>query len=652
MILSDIWHPSPLARLAICLSLGIVSAHWYCGFLIIGLLLSLSMMLFSRKKLSNSILLMSSFFFLGVVIKQQDEQVIPSFPQRPTEDTIMAELRSSGTERFGKLQFEAFILRSNHEILERNKVQVILDSNSSFHLGDVIIAHGKWYPFKGAGKKSDFDYSHYMQSQGIFSRFFVDSVQCLKNSSRLIDYPRKIQSVLLSKIIVDPDIRGLLAALLVGWKQELSKATKHSFQASGVIHILAVSGLHVGLIMLVLQRLSYFLKHSLHGRIVQFILILSGLWIYAFLTGGGASVLRAACMFSFLSLSILIGRKRNSFNLLGASAIFLLFFNPALLFQAGFQLSYLAVSGLLLYRAQSYRQEPLPKLIKYFKEGIITSVVAQIWTSPVSLRLFGVFPTYFIIGNLIILPIGITLLYLGLSALALSPIPVIGDLFMNVCGILGHWMICLSQLIAELPYALIPIPTYHYAYTLGFIWLLVFLRECIRKNIFYLLVAVTPIVLLSVYSSYFKVNKKQVLSFNREKDNLFIESPADQINHMVSFGRCTESPEEYIKKWNTDELSLEYLETPNANLVILYKWKPPFKEALLDCDVLVLAGPMPRKDNTTWLLNSFSPELVLLHPGYYRPKSQKWRQYLAEKQSELITHEIKDGWLSLELLSR
>jgi hypothetical protein len=187
---------------------------------------------------------------------------------------------------------------------------------------------------------------------------------------------------------------------------------------------------------------------------------------------------------------------------------------------------------------------------------------------------------------------------------------------------------------------------------LAFIWLLVFLRESIRKNCFYLVLALTPLAILNIFSTHFESGSSKALTFNRIKKELYIESSLDQFNHEVLFGRCTSSPEKNIQKWMSDRISLEYLKSAHGGIVVLYDWQDVNSKARLDCDVLVLAGPMPEADRAEQFLKIFSPELLILHPGYYRSKSQKWREYLIRTEASILIHEARDGWLSLAKLSR
>jgi len=194
-----------------------------------------------------------------------------------------------------------------------------------------------------------------------------------------------------------------------------------------MIHILAVSGLHVGIVMLLLQQLTYVLRNS-KFKMLRLLLIVSGIWSFAILTGASPSVLRAATMFSFLQLGNSLGKKNQSTTAVLFSAMLLLLTDPMMLYQIGFQMSYLAVIAILWIQPWLshfiYPKYYLTKLIW----GIITvSISAQLGVLPLSLYYFHQFPSLFLISNTVVLPFLGTLLIGGIVIVGLSVVDILPE---------------------------------------------------------------------------------------------------------------------------------------------------------------------------------------------------------------------------------
>ena len=226
---------------------------------------------------------------------------------------------------------------------------------------------------------------------------------------------------------------AVLEALTLGYKSDLDPATITSFQKSGAMHILAVSGLHTGIIMLITNFLLQFLDHSHKTRFIKCILIILILWIFAAITGFSASVCRSALMFSMMTMSQILDRSSSTYNTLATSAFILLIFNPLLIFNVGFGLSYLAV--LAIISTMPFVKKTLPKfdpvhdthwihtkkwLIRYFLGIVFVSIAAQLGTSILSIRTFNLFPTYFLLTNIIVIPLSYFIMVTSIILLAVS----------------------------------------------------------------------------------------------------------------------------------------------------------------------------------------------------------------------------------------
>jgi len=248
---------------------------------------------------------------------------------------------------------------------------------------------------------------------------------------------------------------AVASALILGYKDSIDAQLKSAYSSAGAMHVLAVSGLHVGVIFLIFSQLLSFLEKIKHGAILKGILLIIILWLYALLTGLSPSVMRAATMFSFIVAAKMTNRHSSFFNTLAASALVLLIYNPLLIMEVGFQLSYMAVIGIVIIQPWINGwftiRYWLPRKIW---EITAVSIAAQIATFPLGLLYFHQFPNYFMLSNLIVIPLAIGILYLGILTLSLSFIPIVGEYLALALNYIIQFLNYSVSLIDALPYSL------------------------------------------------------------------------------------------------------------------------------------------------------------------------------------------------------
>lgn len=222
---------------------------------------------------------------------------------------------------------------------------------------------------------------------------------------------------------------GLVNAMILGVRDDLDTELYRAYSAAGAVHILSVSGLHVGILFTVLTFLLSFLIRRPHGKLLMAGIQLLILWFYALVTGFSPPVLRSAAMFTMLIIANASGRQQQLANTLGASAFFILCFDPYALFSAGFQLSYLAVAGIGAWQSSLYQSVTFRnKWVNRLWELTAVALVAQLITFPLGVFYFHQFPTYFLLANPIVIVMSELLLPLAMAALAFSWVPYINDL--------------------------------------------------------------------------------------------------------------------------------------------------------------------------------------------------------------------------------
>ncbi len=308
---------------------------------------------------------------------------------------------------------------------QRIKVSIV---GNDYHLriGDVIAIYSRIQRIENL-PNSDFDYESFMSRQGIIYECNVDKGEysLLKHNDNLAYRAdcvkrRIIQLIRLSGI--QSSSADLAIVFCTGDRRYMANEAKQAFSDSGVAHILAVSGLHIGIIICILSLLFYPMSHP-RFRIFKSVLMLTGIWGYVFFTGLPTSAIRAAIMATFVIAAKDLLQKHSSVNAFAASAFFILLFSPEALFDVGFQLSFLSVLGILLWSAQIASITPAKnKILRYLLASISVTVAAQLATAPTVIHYFQSFPTGFFIANIFIIPVLPVFFFATIIAIALAAI--------------------------------------------------------------------------------------------------------------------------------------------------------------------------------------------------------------------------------------
>lgn len=294
--------------------------------------------------------------------------------------------------------------------------------------GSQIIVASNLTPIINAGNPGGFNYARYCSFQNIHYQAFLNdkdfSILTTKNTNKfdelIITAKTKVLSVL-KNYIQQPNELSIAEALLIGYRDDLDRDLVQSYSNTGVVHIIAISGLHLGMIYGLLIFLLKPLSRFRWNKLIKPIVILLVLWGFSFIAGAAPSILRSAVMFSFLAVGEAIGKRTNMYNSLAASAFLLLLINPFNLWDVGFQLSYTAVLSIVVFQKHINRWFYFKqKLLKNFWSLNAVTLSAQILTLPVVLYHFHQFPTLFLFTNLFAVPFSGLILYMELLLLVVS----------------------------------------------------------------------------------------------------------------------------------------------------------------------------------------------------------------------------------------
>lgn len=340
-------------------------------------------------------------------------------------------------------------------------VRFYVKGNKIPKLDDVVEVKTEVIPTENKGNPGEFDLKTYWKTKGICGMFFMESqdYHVLKTvpCSYLTKSIREAQQLcldILAKHLTGQEL-GIAQALILGDKSMLDNEIRSAFTATGSMHVLAVSGLHIGLIIQLLLALiklgARWIKRS-----TALLLVILLLWFYALMTGFSPSVIRAVFMFSVLTWTQWKGLQTSSINSLFFTAFIIVLWKPMYFFDIGFQLSYLAMLGIFLFYPEiAGIWKPENKMLYYLWEGTAIGFAAQVATTPLTLFYFHQFPNYFAIANLGLMGLSSVVLGAGIFILVTHKVPLIGKINGLILLYSVYWMFRLIQWIETWPGAIV-----------------------------------------------------------------------------------------------------------------------------------------------------------------------------------------------------
>lgn len=418
-----------------------------------------------------------------------------------------------------------YVINNNNKVHVTGKLIVYFsrDSVNSFlQYGDKILIKKKLQEIRNSGNPETFNYRRYAAFQNIHHTVFLKSSDYILLKEKDIDPFRKfiyssrefIVTGLQKYLSKDQKIYGIAEALIIGIKQDLDKDLVQAYSNTGVVHIIAISGLHLGLIYFVLfwllNRISFLNKMIF----IKVTIVLGSLWLFAILTGSSASVLRSAVMFSFILVGNSYFKSSSIYNALTLSAFILLCYNPYFLWDVGFQLSYLAVIGIV------WLQRPIYLLLflknkfadKIWNMAAVT-IAAQVAAFPICIYYFHQFPVYFLFANLVAVPLSTVILFAEILLLFFSWFETGAFYAGKIISFLIYCMNKLIQYCSDLPYSVI---NEIYADILstwllygGIVWMCSWL---LYKNKLFLYFSMVSFVLFSFQYSYTRIKTSDQFS--------------------------------------------------------------------------------------------------------------------------------------------
>ena len=450
-----IWKQAPFIRLLIPFIAGII-IQWYCSFtflflitnscsLLIALIAFQNLPLALRYKIQplQGFLLTFILVVFGMIIThQKDYRHRADWIGRnyQANDWVLISIAEPPVQKVKSLKILVQcekLFRGVNEIPVYGKMLLYFSkdpTSAALKYGDRLLFHKTLSKIKNQGNPGEFDYAGYCAFREISHTAFLKNGDWILAGKEQVDHLHsflfKIRTqilALLQKNIRNDDQLYLAEALLIGYTNDLDHDLVKAYSNTGVVHIIAISGMHLGLIYIILLTVFNKIPMLNRSKILKIVFLLSGIWLFALLTGGCPSILRSAVMFSCIIIGSPFSRRPSIHNSLALSAFILLCYNPYYLWDVGFQLSYLSLYGIVIFqRYISSLIEFKHKWIDKIWEPCAVSIAAQVLTFPVCLYYFHQFPVYFLFTNMIAVPLSTLILFVEILLVTLGWIPVIG----------------------------------------------------------------------------------------------------------------------------------------------------------------------------------------------------------------------------------
>ncbi len=452
-------------------------------------------------------------------------------------------------------KYEAIVIEVNNKsCLGKILINVKKDSTlRTLKVDDEILIKTQFFEIQNSKNPFEFNYKNYLKNQQIYHQVSISKEEFLIKPNAKItifgiaaNIRFQINNSLIKSGFKNDEL-ALINALLLGQRQTISDDLLTSYTDAGAIHILAVSGLHIGIILLFLVLVFSWLNSFKNGKLIAAILIISLLWFYAVIAGLSASVVRAVAMFTALSIGLQLNKPSNVYNTLFISIFFLLIFNPFYLFEIGFQLSYLAVFSIVWI--QPKLQNLWVSKIWLFRKMwqlFTVSIAAQLGILPLSLFYFHQFPALFFVANMLIIPFLGFILIAGIIVIFLSVCNVLPQLLVDSYIFILQKMNEITTLVSsidsfiirDISMSLLLMLAVYFAIILIFKW---FEKKCYSRLMF----VFASIVLFQgilFYEKYERQSTNELIVFNSPRKSTIALRNGDKITFTTSsLNRITKS---------------------------------------------------------------------------------------------------------------
>ncbi len=494
-----------------------------------------------------------------------------------------------------------------------------------------------------------FDYKKFMSNRGVFRQVFVSPDEMLvfkasKNS--LLGHAERIRkkiSAVLRENNISENNLAMIQGLMLGQTNEISDEIYEDYAAAGVIHILSVSGLHVGFVLLIFNFLLKPLEYNRFGKYLKVVLLIIILWCFALLAGFSSPVVRSVAMFSLVAIGLNWKRKTNLINILFMSMLMILLYDPRFIFEIGFQLSYLAVFAIVALQPIFYKTYAFQhKVLKYILGTISVTIAAQIGVTALGLYYFHQFPGISVFSNILVIPftgfiLGLGMLVIALAFLNILP-PFLGQILESCIELLNYFVFwCADQeafLFKNVSFSFWEMLA---SYLFVFLFILTLWKFSFKK-LFACLLSVILFLGICLYQHYQMQTSSEFLIFHKYRKSMLGLKTGKSllVSHNLLDKNIAEeySIQNYAVEKNIEEISSDSLQS-------IYKIKQKYLlivdssgiyklPKLQNCLVLLRDSP---QINLERLIETLHPEIIIADGSNYYSYAAQWKATCREKKT-------------------
>ncbi|MBP9187403.1 MAG: ComEC family competence protein [Bacteroidia bacterium] len=447
------WHKVPIVRILLSFVTGVGTSMFYpvnhyISLVSFGVFLTAFILLphvfkAFQQRWFTGLALMCMFYWVGILVHTYQNNLFDSrhFSYLPHAKYYLIMVDEEPIQKTNSVKMRTKVLQGtdslNHSTATTGNLLLYISKKSLTKMpkyGDVLAISAKYVNEVSAPKNPyEFDYKRYLAFNHIHHQAYLQEQQIsytqINNGKAIFTAIYNIQHYfkqVLHQYVKSSSEIGVAQALLYGFDDEIDEETMSAYANTGTLHVLAVSGMHVGIIFLIVSKLLWFMDKNKKLLFAKRIIIVIFLWMYSALCGLSPSILRATVMFTFIVTAQILNRKSNIYNTLAASCFTLLVVDANMLANVGFQLSYMAVLGIVFIQPMMYKwYVPSNWFVDQIWKITSVSIAAQIATSPIGILYFHQFPNCFLFSNLLIIPLTTGILYGSIFLLVVSKINII-----------------------------------------------------------------------------------------------------------------------------------------------------------------------------------------------------------------------------------
>lgn len=671
----------PLIKITCCFVFGLLIAqHTKPAFslAIIGVLIAIFLLIATYslsfknnlKKTYFGIIVLITSFFIGVFTLASNNQLLHKkhYIHQLSDDDRQISLELIIKEKLkNTLNNDRYVAKISNLNNKESYGKIILNiKKDSFlpimEMGSHLKVLGYFYKNRKPHNPNQFDYGKYLENQQIYAQVYaeVSNIKISPEIDKTISY---YASKLRNRIIYNLEKNNfnktelsVVNALILGQQQDISKEVIREYQYAGAVHVLSVSGLHVGCILLFITFLLKPIPNSKKGSLLKLAIVILSLWSFGILAGLAPSVVRSVTMFSFVAIGMFLRRSVNIYHTLTVSALLILLFQPSFLFDVGFQLSYIALFFIIwLQPLLSSIWEPKYKISKYFWDIITVSFAAQIGTLPLSIYYFHQFPGLFFVTNIVILPMLSFILGVGVLVMLMAAL---NSIWLPLMKLLEYSIWFLNKIIAwvasfeDFIFKDIPLnKLLMWSSYLLLFSIIIWAKKPTYKKLIVSLCAVIILISFSIEVKFSSQAKEEFIVFNKQKNTI--------ITHREGTKVMLYSNDSILKTTDDNLVLKSYLV---ANYCNIYKKKKLsnlyfFKDKkilVMDSSAVYLAHEKPDvlilinspKVNLERIFKLWKPKQVVVDAGNYKTYTKAWRA-TCSKEKILFHDTTEKGFYKL-----